>query len=196
MNSAVQDADNLAWKLALAWRGLAPDALLDTYHAERHPAAVENLRITGNTMRFLAPPNALMRLRRNLILRASRFRWVRRHVDSGRLSEPFAYAGSPIVDGDGAVVPDRPVMADGRSTRLRHRLGAAFVLAMPEAEAVATHAPVPLSMVVDESLDSPILVRPDGHLAARLASLSDLDRALAHATASPSIDAGWAGKAE
>ncbi len=57
MNSAVQDADNLAWKLGLVWHGLASDALLDTYHAERHPAAVENLRVTGDTMRFLAPPN-------------------------------------------------------------------------------------------------------------------------------------------
>jgi 2-polyprenyl-6-methoxyphenol hydroxylase-like FAD-dependent oxidoreductase len=196
MNSAVQDADNLAWKLALAWRGLAPDVLLDTYHAERHPAAVENLRITGNTMRFLAPPNALMRLRRNLILRASRFRWVRRHVDSGRLSEPFAYAGSPIVDGDGAVVPDRPVVHDTVPTRLRHCLGASFILALPEPHTVATRTSVPLSVVVDESLAAPILVRPDGHLAARLASVSDLQHALARATASRSVDAGEGAGAE
>ena len=82
------------------------------------------------------------------------------------------------------------------STRLRHRLGASFVLAVPGPDGVAPALSVPLSVVVDESLASPILVRPDGHLAARLASVSDLERALARATASPSIDAGWAGKAE
>jgi 3-(3-hydroxy-phenyl)propionate hydroxylase len=182
MNSAVQDADNLAWKLALVWHGLAPDALLDTYHAERHPAAVENLRVTGNTMRFLAPPNWLMRLRRNLILRGSRFGWLRRMVDSGRLSEPFAYAGSPIVEGNGPVVADRPVVADGVATRLRHCLGPSFVLVSPSADAEVDTTDVPLRVVVDPSLDLPMLVRPDGHLAARLASVMEVNAAMAHAS--------------
>ncbi len=184
MNSAVQDADNLAWKLALVWHGLAADALLDTYHAERHPAAVENLRITGNTMRFLAPPNALMRLRRNLILRFSRFGWARHLVDSGRLSEPFAYAGSPIVRGDGAVVADRTVMADGISMRLRHCLGTSFVLLLPsQTDAVLPETRLPLRAVVDETADAPLLIRPDGHLAARLASVMEAPQALVRAIA-------------
>ena len=183
MNSAVQDADNLAWKLGLVWHDLAPDALLDSYQAERRPAAVENLRITGNTMRFLAPPNALMRLRRNLILRFSRFAAVRRLVDSGRLSEPFAYAGSPIVDGDGTVVADRAVLADGSLTRLRHCLGTGFVLLLPsQTDAVLPETRVPLRVVVDETADAPTLIRPDGHLAARLASVQELGEALDRAT--------------
>ncbi len=183
MNSAVQDADNLAWKLALVWHGLAPDGLLATYHAERHAAAVENLRITANTMRFLAPPNALMRLRRNLILRFSRFAAVRRLVDSGRLSEPFAYADSPIVDGDGSVVADRSVIADGTRTRLRRCLGIGFVLLLPsQTDALLPETRVPLRVVVDETADAPMLVRPDGHLAARLASVEDLEEALDRAT--------------
>ncbi|MCX5280342.1 MULTISPECIES: FAD-dependent monooxygenase [unclassified Streptomyces] len=41
LNTGVQDAYNLAWKLALAVRGLATDDLLDSYHAERHPVAQE-----------------------------------------------------------------------------------------------------------------------------------------------------------
>jgi hypothetical protein len=55
----VQDAVNLGWKLAAAVDGWAPDGLLDTYHAERHPigeqlarnarAAIE-LRLTGEEM--------------------------------------------------------------------------------------------------------------------------------------------------
>ncbi|MEV6567008.1 FAD-dependent monooxygenase [Streptomyces kronopolitis] len=41
LNTGVQDAFNLAWKLALTVRGLAADDLLDSYHAERHPVAQE-----------------------------------------------------------------------------------------------------------------------------------------------------------
>jgi 2-polyprenyl-6-methoxyphenol hydroxylase-like FAD-dependent oxidoreductase len=41
LNTGVQDAHNLAWKLALVVRGLAEEDLLDTYHAERHPVAQE-----------------------------------------------------------------------------------------------------------------------------------------------------------
>jgi 2-polyprenyl-6-methoxyphenol hydroxylase-like FAD-dependent oxidoreductase len=37
MNTGLQDAANLGWKLAATVRGWAPDGLLDTYHAERHP---------------------------------------------------------------------------------------------------------------------------------------------------------------
>jgi 2-polyprenyl-6-methoxyphenol hydroxylase-like FAD-dependent oxidoreductase len=40
------DAVNLGWKLALVVRGIAPDELLDTYHAERHPAGARALRYT------------------------------------------------------------------------------------------------------------------------------------------------------
>ena len=190
MNSAVQDADNLAWKLALVWLGHAPDALLDTYHAERHPAAVENLRVTANTMRFLAPPNALLRLRRNLTLHFSRFATVRRLVDSGRLSEPFAYAGSPIVDGDGAVVADRPVIFDGTASRLRQCLGAGVVLLLPsQADAPPRETRLPLRVAFDELTDVPLLIRPDGHLAARLASVSDAPQALERAVAID-LDAG------
>jgi hypothetical protein len=42
----VQDAVNLGWKLAQVVRGTSPDGLLDTYHAERHPAAARALRYT------------------------------------------------------------------------------------------------------------------------------------------------------
>jgi 2-polyprenyl-6-methoxyphenol hydroxylase-like FAD-dependent oxidoreductase len=37
MNTSIQDSANLGWKLAAVLRGQAPDGLLDTYHAERHP---------------------------------------------------------------------------------------------------------------------------------------------------------------
>ncbi|MFF7234619.1 FAD-dependent monooxygenase [Streptomyces sioyaensis] len=40
MNIGIQDAANLAWKLAATLNDWAPDTLLDTYHAERHPVGV------------------------------------------------------------------------------------------------------------------------------------------------------------
>lgn len=42
-NTGMQETHNLAWKLAAVLRGLAPDALLDTYHEERRPIAVFNV---------------------------------------------------------------------------------------------------------------------------------------------------------
>jgi 2-polyprenyl-6-methoxyphenol hydroxylase-like FAD-dependent oxidoreductase len=51
LNIGVQDAVNLGWKLAQVVRGTAPDALLDSYHAERHPVGARVLR---NTMALSA----------------------------------------------------------------------------------------------------------------------------------------------
>jgi 2-polyprenyl-6-methoxyphenol hydroxylase-like FAD-dependent oxidoreductase len=48
MNTGIQDAHNLAWKLALAVRGEAADGLLDTYDAERRPVGEE---VVGRTVR-------------------------------------------------------------------------------------------------------------------------------------------------
>jgi hypothetical protein len=42
----VQDAVNLGWKLAQVVKGISPESLLDTYHAERHPVAARVLRNT------------------------------------------------------------------------------------------------------------------------------------------------------
>lgn len=46
LNTGVQDAVNLGWKLAQVVKRQSPDRLLDTYHAERHPVAARVLRIT------------------------------------------------------------------------------------------------------------------------------------------------------
>jgi 3-(3-hydroxy-phenyl)propionate hydroxylase len=47
INTGVQDAVNLGWKLAQVVKGTSPEDLLDTYHAERHPVAA---RVLQNTM--------------------------------------------------------------------------------------------------------------------------------------------------
>jgi len=46
LNTGVQDAVNLGWKLAQVVKGTSPEDLLDTYHAERHPVAARVLRNT------------------------------------------------------------------------------------------------------------------------------------------------------
>lgn len=51
LNIGVQDAVNLGWKLAQVVKGISPDSLLDTYHAERHPVAARALQ---NTMAAVA----------------------------------------------------------------------------------------------------------------------------------------------
>jgi 2-polyprenyl-6-methoxyphenol hydroxylase-like FAD-dependent oxidoreductase len=51
LNTGVQDAVNLGWKLAQVIKGISPASLLDTYHAERHPVAARVLR---NTMAQVA----------------------------------------------------------------------------------------------------------------------------------------------
>jgi hypothetical protein len=51
LNTGVQDAVNLGWKLAQVVKGISPESLLDTYHAERHPVGARVLR---NTMAQVA----------------------------------------------------------------------------------------------------------------------------------------------
>ena len=51
LNTGVQDAVNLGWKLAQVVNGTSPEGLLDTYHAERHPVGA---RVLQNTMAQIA----------------------------------------------------------------------------------------------------------------------------------------------
>jgi 3-(3-hydroxy-phenyl)propionate hydroxylase len=140
LNSGIEDSANLGWRLALVAKGVAPDSLLDGYERERMSAARENLRVTSRTMLFMAPPNAMRRLRRRAILGGSlHARWPRRFVDSGKLAVPAVYGAGPVgrlcppgaateplehgftlAEIDGAVFlvrPDGYVVAEGASAR-------------------------------------------------------------------------------
>ena len=57
LQTGVQDAVNLGWKLAQVVKGTSPDSLLDTYHAERHPVAARVLRTTMARSRCVATTN-------------------------------------------------------------------------------------------------------------------------------------------
>jgi 3-(3-hydroxy-phenyl)propionate hydroxylase len=102
-NSAIQDADNLGWKLAMVLQRLAPESLLDSYHPERHFAAEQNVEITNRTMRFLTPQTPVQRLFRDAtIALAKRFEFAQKLVNTGRLSSPTEYVHSPLHFGEGA----------------------------------------------------------------------------------------------
>src|SRR5690606_18792865 len=55
LQTGVQDAVNLGWKLAQVVKGVSPDSLLDTYHAERHPVAARVLQNTLAQVALLRP---------------------------------------------------------------------------------------------------------------------------------------------
>ena len=55
LNTGVQDAVNLGWKLAQVVKGVSPDSLLDTYHDERHPVAARVLRNTMAQVALIRP---------------------------------------------------------------------------------------------------------------------------------------------
>jgi 2-polyprenyl-6-methoxyphenol hydroxylase-like FAD-dependent oxidoreductase len=154
LNSGIHDAENAAWKLALIARGWAHDRLLDSYEAERRPAALENLRVTGATMRFLAPrTDEEWERRRRLLERAVTDPDAVEQVDSGKLAEPFWYLESPLTTPTpgvadfprrpgavrppiaGVLCPDGPCEPDVRGVhRLRQLFGTGFVVLSTGAE--------------------------------------------------------------
>jgi hypothetical protein len=70
LNTGIQDAYNLAWKLAFVLRGLAAPELLDTYNDERRPIAVRILKMTELQDKYLFGARALpVRMLRNGLLR-------------------------------------------------------------------------------------------------------------------------------
>ncbi len=118
-NGGVQDADNLAWKLAAVIQGRAPLALIGTYDDERVPAADENILHSTRATDFITPKTDAARAYRDAALAlAGQHAFARPLVNSGRLSRPYAMAESPLnAAGDewpgclppGAAAVDAPV---------------------------------------------------------------------------------------
>ena len=138
-NSGFQDTDDLMWKLALVMKGQAPDALLDTYDADRIYAADENIRNSTRSTDFITPKSKVSRQFRNAALQLARHHpFARKLVNSGRLSVPAFLVNSalntPDADAfDGNMVPgapmdDAPVRLGGQDAWLLDQLGNRFVL--------------------------------------------------------------------
>jgi 2-polyprenyl-6-methoxyphenol hydroxylase-like FAD-dependent oxidoreductase len=194
LNSGVQDAENLAWKLAYVLRGWAAPEVLDTYTIERKAAAEENLRVTGATMDFLVPGTPEQwDVRRRALESAIDNPDAPNLVDSGQLAAPFDYADSPLTTAapnsasgelhPGMLFPDATVRIEGLPEIDRLRLlfgGPLIALTTGDANLLATADVAPLEVFELAEIDvngiiaasthlpanSTAVIRPDGHLAA------------------------------
>lgn len=110
LNSGIADAENAAWKIAFVLGGWGGPDLLESYHVERHAAALENLEVTEATMRFLVPRTDDERRARQLALSEAAVDGnSRTQINSGRFAEPFWYVDSPLTTADPArPFPGRP----------------------------------------------------------------------------------------
>jgi 2-polyprenyl-6-methoxyphenol hydroxylase-like FAD-dependent oxidoreductase len=206
MNTGIQDAFNLAWKLALVARGRAPAALLDTYDAERRPVARTLLR--GTDVMFAAmvsrgPGGLLIRhFAPGLVLRLLLVPAIRRRLVRFMSELGIGYPHSPLSVNGGDRAPDATFRrADGTTGQVFDLFRVPGYVALllgdaPELTATADRinhlygADVDAHVIADPTVRAKygvpnggqILVRPDRYIALRTAStdanvlLADLAR--------------------
>jgi len=190
-NSGVQDAENLAWKLALVLSGKAPETLLDSYDEERRPVGERLLRFTDRLFSIAASANPIVIWLRNRIMPLLAPRMMatpaRRKLAFRFISQlGISYRGSAITGDDaGERAPDAVIgdqhLHDAFVSPLHHLVvfgdGATFARA-----AEARFAGLVDTIVVDDATarrrydvarDGWVLVRPDGYVAARAQALDD-----------------------
>jgi 3-(3-hydroxy-phenyl)propionate hydroxylase len=209
-NSGFEDAHNLAWKLAAVMNGEAPARLIDSYSFERELAADDNIGHSTRATDFISPKSPVARTFRNAVLKlAKQAPFARAMINSGRLSTPTLYEGSPLStpDGDawksaarlGAASIDAPLQdASGRDTWLIDVLGDGFT-ALHMAGAARPNVPdgIALKVIGEDLVDahglfaarydarpgSTWLFRPDQYLCARFRTFDAAALAAARARA-------------
>jgi 3-(3-hydroxy-phenyl)propionate hydroxylase len=119
-NTGLQDAQNLAWKLAYVARGLGSDALLQSYSQERVSAAREIVEEAGKSTRFMTPPTRGFRLLRDAVLSLSLTEEFVRPLYHWRTSRPHAYLDSALnaVADDNAGFESGPANGDSMANVL------------------------------------------------------------------------------
>jgi 3-(3-hydroxy-phenyl)propionate hydroxylase len=180
LNTGLQDAVNLGWKLAQVVKGVSPEGLLDTYHAERHPIAARVLRTTMAQVALQRTDDRTEALR-DIVLElldmeeprkciAAEMSGLGIHYD---LSEGHPLVGRRMPDLD-LVTPDGPMRI---FAILRNARPVLLNLGAPDSFDIA-----PWSdhiMLVDAKYDGPwelpalgfvsaptaVLIRPDGYVA-------------------------------
>ncbi|MFE7931215.1 FAD-dependent oxidoreductase [Streptomyces sp. NPDC057456] len=165
MNTGLQDAANLGWKLAAVVQGRAGQPLLDSYERERHPVGRQALRVSGAITRGVlrSPRNGLTRGLREVGLplanRLNSLTATGERLLSGIGIAYPAPRGSHRLTGRRA--PDLrlsggrrlyEVLRDGRFVLVTHGRPT------PETEWLCLAAPA-------GNVCGPLLVRPDGHIA-------------------------------
>jgi 2-polyprenyl-6-methoxyphenol hydroxylase-like FAD-dependent oxidoreductase len=194
LNTGMLDAHNLGWKLALVASGRAPDALLDSYAAERGPVADEVLKLTHALVRYGTLSHPVKRKVRDVVVPAAGRTAVIQRRAARRLSQVYVeYPPGPLVRAErhrsgpkpGQRMPDMTVHADNQASTLHRVLRRGrHVLVIPAAD------PAPVlndgllrryleyfDVVTTDTGKAPgrgrggigpvILVRPDGHVGAR-----------------------------
>ncbi len=180
LNLGVQDSVNLGWKLAQVIRGTSPTALLDTYHAERHPVAA---RVMQNTMaqRALGATDERTAALRTIVADLLALDEPRTHIAAMISGLDIHYgtdAGHPMI---GRRVPDLDLVTPNGMTRIYEHLHHAQPLLVdldPAAELDITpwqdqiqhiHAtrtgPWELPVLGKVAPPSALLIRPDGYVA-------------------------------
>ncbi|QIK11533.1 rifampin monooxygenase [Streptomyces sp. ID38640] len=164
LNLGVQDAFNLGWKLAAAVTGWAPEGLLDSYHAERHPVAAAVLDNTRAQITLMGADPGATALR-ELFSKLMDFEEVNRHV-TGMITA----VGVRYDFGEGHELLGRRMrdveLKRGRLYELMHG-GRGLLLDQTGRLSVAGwEGRVDHVVDVSEELDVPaVLLRPDGHVA-------------------------------
>ncbi|HEX4752683.1 MAG TPA: FAD-dependent monooxygenase, partial [Solirubrobacterales bacterium] len=180
LQNGMQDAVNLGWKLAQVIRGTSPDSLLDTYHAERHPAAARSIRHTMAQTALLRPEPRVEALR-DAVAETMRMEEPRKHFAALISGLDVRYDlgdGHPLL---GRRMPDLDlVTADGprRVFTLLHQARPALIN-LGEPGAIDLGPWSDRVQLVDAEYDGPwelpaigavpapaaVLIRPDGHVA-------------------------------
>jgi 3-(3-hydroxy-phenyl)propionate hydroxylase len=167
LNSGLDDAGNLAWKLALVLQGQADDSLLDSYSVERLGATRENLAYGAKSTEFMAPPHAGFRLMREAALRLAVEDERVRSLINPRQSAPIAYLDSPLNAGGrepgaadhaqpGDPAPDARLLGVDGLDHLSQRFGRDFVaLYFSDADGL----PDPVAALAQQGVDGPGALR-------------------------------------
>lgn len=139
LDEGLRDADNLAWKLALAWHHGPHEALLDSYQTERRAIVAARLRAADQALPLLRGGGGL----RSYVPGSARGHdslLTDGHLGHGQLGAPGAYADSPLapppLEGEvpvrtspgSSVIDVRVTAEDGTFVRLRDRLGRGALL--------------------------------------------------------------------
>ncbi|WP_298610428.1 FAD-dependent monooxygenase [uncultured Thiothrix sp.] len=95
-NTGFQDAQNLAWKLAMLLKGVGTPELLATYSSERVIAAREIIAEASKSTRFMTPPDRGYRLLRDAVLSLSLTQAFVRPLFHWRTSRPHDYHETPL----------------------------------------------------------------------------------------------------
>ena len=172
MNTGIQDAANLAWKLALVIRGYAPGSLLDSYERERKQVAREVVATTHRITRLATMRSRGSRRIRNILLSgANRTGWLAARLARNLAEIDITYRSGWSIDGSTAVERWAP-----KGEGALPAADPAFRLEVPsaradDAAASAAHFPdLPVCVAPKPDLEEAAIVRPDGYVAARSAA--------------------------